>query len=228
MLLPYLTRSGCVILCVMRPLNPTFGAKVTQIVDEHGLSLQGTSFRTGIDRYTIGQMKKGYVPRMERVLDFARGFGLNENEWLGFAGYEPIEAPPQTMVRLLGGTEEDLRLASIYYRLGELQSQAWLLLPGDLKEPMGTSLTERPIEEVEAEIQRLEALIEERRAARIAATSADPVGYVHFVQGLYALSQQLGRPVPVALDKDAAEQMTPEKAEETLTALRIQAEEGLF
>lgn len=77
----------------MRPLNDEFGAAVTRVVkEEHGLSQVGAGYRTGIDRFTMGQMMKGYVPRMERVIQFAEGFGLDVQEWLARAGYDPLPA----------------------------------------------------------------------------------------------------------------------------------------
>ena len=35
-------------------------------------------------------MKQGDVPRLDKIVDFARGFDLDVNHWLTLAGYEPI------------------------------------------------------------------------------------------------------------------------------------------
>lgn len=73
-------------------ISQQFGEAVTQLLKDQGnLSLQGARLRTGIDHNTLSRMKQGEVPRVDKVLDFARGFGLDVNEWLELAGYEPVE-----------------------------------------------------------------------------------------------------------------------------------------
>jgi hypothetical protein len=71
----------------MRKLQPSFGAAVTRVLQERGLSQRSASYQTGIDRFTLADMQRGVVPKMEKVLQFARSFGLDENEWLELSGY---------------------------------------------------------------------------------------------------------------------------------------------
>ncbi len=63
------------------------------VLAEHGLTLRGQRARTGLSHVTVMGMTQGYVPEMQSVVKFARGFGLDVNEWLELAGYEPIVAP---------------------------------------------------------------------------------------------------------------------------------------
>lgn len=67
-------------------------------MEEHGLSLRGQRPRTGLSHVTVQQMMDGVVPQMESVVAFARGFGLNVNEWLELAGYEPIRPTPRQIL----------------------------------------------------------------------------------------------------------------------------------
>ena len=53
-------------------------------------------------------------------------------------------------------------------------------------------------------------------------------GYELFVIGLAALCGELRRPIRISLNMETARRMTVKQAEETLAALRRQAEEGLF
>lgn len=71
-------------------MQPQFGAAVTRLLAEQGLSQRAASYRTGIDRFTLADMQKGVVPRMEKVLEFARAFDQDENQWLELAGFERV------------------------------------------------------------------------------------------------------------------------------------------
>jgi hypothetical protein len=71
--------------------NEAFGAAVGRLLDERSLSLRAQRHLTGIDHDTASQMRRGVVPRMDKVIQFAQGLGLNVNEWLVLAGYAPIE-----------------------------------------------------------------------------------------------------------------------------------------
>lgn len=82
---------GRVTLPVMLRTNEEFGRQVSAVVKSHSLSHAGAAIRTGVDRFTISQMMKGAVPRLEQVERFARGFGLDVNEWRELAGYEVLE-----------------------------------------------------------------------------------------------------------------------------------------
>lgn len=42
----------------------------------------------------MADMRNGYVPRLEQVEKFARGFGLDVNAWRAKAGYEAVEPAP--------------------------------------------------------------------------------------------------------------------------------------
>lgn len=68
-----------------------FGAAVCHVLDERGLSVHTQRARTGIDHDTVARMRNGIVPRMDKVIQFARAFGRSVNEWLELAGYDPIE-----------------------------------------------------------------------------------------------------------------------------------------
>jgi hypothetical protein len=68
-----------------------FGEAVSRVLDERGLSLRAQRALTGIDHDTAAQMRQGVIPRMDKVIQFARAFGQSVNDWLEMAGYEPIE-----------------------------------------------------------------------------------------------------------------------------------------
>jgi hypothetical protein len=75
-------------------VNEAFRDAVLRVFEQHGRpSLQSARIRTGIDHDTLSRMKKGDVPRIDKVIDFARGFRLNVNEWLELAGYPPVIEP---------------------------------------------------------------------------------------------------------------------------------------
>ena len=68
-----------------------FGEAVSRLLDERGLSLRAQRLWTGIDHDTAALMRQGVVPRMDKVIQFAQGLGLEINEWLVLAGYDPLE-----------------------------------------------------------------------------------------------------------------------------------------
>lgn len=72
---------------------PAFGDAVKAVLEAHGLSLRSQRIRTGIDHMTMKDMADGLRPRLEKVEQFARAFGLDVNEWRRIAGYEPIPPP---------------------------------------------------------------------------------------------------------------------------------------
>jgi hypothetical protein len=82
-------------------INEAFGAAVRHELDSRGLSLRQARIRTGVDIETTSRMRQGEVPRMDKVIAFARGFHLDVNDWLRLAGYEPIEPDAPTAVRAL-------------------------------------------------------------------------------------------------------------------------------
>lgn len=84
---------------MLKRVLPHFGEAVTAVLKEHGLSDRAAQYRTGIDRITMADMRNGYVPRMEQVVRFARGFGLSVGDWLEAAGYERLDetVPPQPL-----------------------------------------------------------------------------------------------------------------------------------
>lgn len=76
---------------LMSHLRPDFGEAVRRLLDGRGLSLRQARIRTGIDIDTIGRMRSGERVRMDKVVDFARGFGQNPNDWLELAGYPRLD-----------------------------------------------------------------------------------------------------------------------------------------
>jgi hypothetical protein len=69
-----------------------FGAAVKRVLAEHNQSFRGQRTRTGLAHVTVMNMAQGIVPEMQTVVKFAAGFGLDVNEWLALAGYEPISS----------------------------------------------------------------------------------------------------------------------------------------
>lgn len=84
---------------MLKRVLPQFGEAVARVLEEHGLSDRAAQYRTGIDRITMADMRNGYIPRVEQVEKFARGFGLDVNEWREMAGYERVESPSDTLLR---------------------------------------------------------------------------------------------------------------------------------
>lgn len=58
------------------------------------LSLRQGYIRTGIDTDTLSRMKQGDVPRLDKLIAFARGFELDVNQVFEAAGEEPIITAP--------------------------------------------------------------------------------------------------------------------------------------
>lgn len=129
--------------------NAELAAAVAALLKERGLSLRQAGQLAGLGHVTISNLRRGVTPGVETILKFARGLGVEPNEWLRLAGYAELDADSVN-------------------------------------------------------------------------------GYGRFVLGLAELCTELGRPIPVSLDMDQAQRMTPAQAEETLAVLRRQAEEGLI
>lgn len=83
-------------LLLMAPPTRSFAEAVQQVLDERGLTLRSQRQRTGLAHSTILTWLQGVRPRMEAVIQWANGFGLDVNEWLELAGYARIETrePP--------------------------------------------------------------------------------------------------------------------------------------
>ena len=73
------------------------------MVEEHGLTFRGQRIRTGLNHVTVGDMASGIVPSLDTVEKFARGFGLDVNEWRALAGYERVEDDPSPEALLWDG-----------------------------------------------------------------------------------------------------------------------------
>lgn len=115
-------------------VNPAFGEAVARVLDSHGLSLRAARIRTGIDHVTLSDMRAGYVPRMEKVVQFARGFNLDVNEWLELAGFDPLPEstdPADLASRLLDAVEGEADPAPLTYE-PDFSGEAMYGLTGDL------------------------------------------------------------------------------------------------
>jgi len=85
---------------------------VRRVFDAHGkLSLEQARLKTKVDHQTLNRMKKGEVPRVDKVEAFAMGFKLDVNEWRQLAGYDPVESGTQIL---------DAGLYRLSQRVGEL------------------------------------------------------------------------------------------------------------
>lgn len=78
----------------MPRVDSKFGERVAAVLEEHGLGKRQQTVRTGIDHVTVGKMMDGIIPSLETIEKFARGFGLDVNEWRELTGYEPVVAAP--------------------------------------------------------------------------------------------------------------------------------------
>lgn len=106
----------------MRERRPEFGEAVRAVLSERALSLRQQRRFTGIDHVTMADMCEGFVPRMERVLQFARAFDLDENEWLEQAGYGRVNESAQGYFwRRYGELYQDLSRQGISPPLPEFQ-----------------------------------------------------------------------------------------------------------
>lgn len=72
-------------------VNTRLAEATRRVLDEHGLTDRGQRARTGLAHVTVGNMLKGYDVQMDTLVNFARGFGLDINDWLELGGYEPIQ-----------------------------------------------------------------------------------------------------------------------------------------
>ena len=102
---------GVMTLTALR-VDPQFGEMVRRVFDAHGkLSLEQARLKTKVDHQTLNRMKKGEVPRVDKVEAFAMGFKLDVNEWRQLAGYDPVESGTQIL---------DAGLYRLSQRVGEL------------------------------------------------------------------------------------------------------------
>jgi hypothetical protein len=58
------------------------------------MTFRAADGKTGVNYNTISRMASDFVPEMESVVKFARGFGEDVNAALVLAGYEPVGAAP--------------------------------------------------------------------------------------------------------------------------------------
>ena len=89
---------------VMLSLNQAFGEWVCQTMDNwrgQKLSLRQARMRTGIDTDTLGRMRQGDVPKIDKVIAYARGFEEDVNAALRLAGYDPVEPSPDDAAEAL-------------------------------------------------------------------------------------------------------------------------------
>lgn len=149
--------------------NSRLAAAAQAVLAERGLTLRAAGELTGLNHVTVRNLRLGVAQRPDTILKFARGLGLDPNEWLELAGHTALAAGM------------------------DLES-------GEPALP----------------------------AVAPASDTDSENGYGRFVLGLAELYTELGRPIPVSLDLEQARRMTPAQAEETLTTLRRQAEEGLI
>jgi hypothetical protein len=70
-----------------RPL----AALLEQLLEEHNETARGTSLASGLDHGAVGRFLRGEVrPHRDTCIVLAEHFGLNPNELLEAAGYEPL------------------------------------------------------------------------------------------------------------------------------------------
>lgn len=79
----------------------TFGEEVLDVLKRHGATYRSQRQRTGLPHSTVVNWVQGVPPTMEGVVSFARGFGLDVNEWLALAGYDPITPSPHEAIETL-------------------------------------------------------------------------------------------------------------------------------
>lgn len=81
------------------------GAAVQKVLDDRGLNPRSQRRLTDVNHVTAGQMAAGYGATMETVVKFARGLGLNVDEWLVRYGYAPLGDPDDGPAHFLAGIE---------------------------------------------------------------------------------------------------------------------------
>lgn len=90
-------------------MQRTFREAVRDELERRGLTLRSQRIRTGLAHSTLMNWLQGVKPSMEAVIQFARGLGLDEAEWLALAGYEPILPSGGDTDEYLAQEEERLR-----------------------------------------------------------------------------------------------------------------------
>jgi|GEM_PF-6753041 len=91
-------------------LNQAFAEAVCRTMDNwrgQRLSLRQARMRTGVDIDTLSRMRHGEVPRMDKVVAFARGFELDPNDWLELAGYERLDKPRESSTPPPGESDQE-------------------------------------------------------------------------------------------------------------------------
>lgn len=66
---------------------------VTSALAERNLSVNAASIRLRIDRQALTRFSQGIPPSLEVVERFARGMGLDVNEYRKLSGYPPVDPP---------------------------------------------------------------------------------------------------------------------------------------
>lgn len=229
---------------------PPFGEAVAAVLSEHGLSDRAAQYRTGIDRITMADMRNGYVPRLEQVERFARGFGLDVDEWRVNAGYEPVL--PAGVHRLQQGLQELFDETAgdwQWFIRGMTQEEREAFTPEQAEadlDDMRTTLQRRPapdffhsasgrISAWDAKKHPLgfpvPALPEDQRKP-VASDTDTPTGAELLMQGIAELRdrarREQARPLTINFDEELKAKLTVEEAEQALAVYRRQYEAGLL
>lgn len=130
---------------LMAEKHTPFAAAVKRVIKEHGATYRSQRARTRVPHSTIVGWMQGIPPSMGGVIAFARGFGLDVNEWLELAGYERLEEATSAAHHLGENRETYLMRPA---EEGEEESGRRILLEGirslneELGRPLAISLDE--------------------------------------------------------------------------------------
>lgn len=119
--------------------NSRLAAAVAAVLEERGLSLREAGQLTGLHHVTIRNLRRGVASGVATVLKFARGLGLDPNEWLELAGHAALDADSVN-----GYGRFVLGLAELYTELGRPipvsldLAQAQRMTPAQAEETLAT------------------------------------------------------------------------------------------
>jgi len=74
------------------PYSEQWGATIRDLLTQRGLSLRQAGLLLGMHPTQVGDMRKGWIPKAEKVRAIARALQIPENRLLTVAGYSTRKA----------------------------------------------------------------------------------------------------------------------------------------
>lgn len=125
----------------MKRASPEFAATVRAVLAQHDSDPRRQQAQTGIHYVTIYDWLRGAPASLKAAVAFAKGFGLNVDEFIVLAGHEPIDSNAGTSLSITLSEACMVRLADL---IGEaMQARFFGIARYAVVEPNGAATPAR-------------------------------------------------------------------------------------